>query len=122
MCDSFTAPIPELCTIRGSFTWKIRSESEGKIRGRSTCLEGFFRPGASAGDSRETDNAASVRLVEPSGHKLIMEFFFFGFVRTGGAQQAGSCVRIMPSNLFCIGRRDSGSRAEARPFVPPVRG
>lgn len=94
------------------------------MRGRSTFLEGFFRPGASAGDSRETDNGASVWLVEPSGHKLIMEFFFFvvGFVRTRGAQQAGSCVRIMPSNLFCIGRRDSGSRAEARPFVPPVRG
>lgn len=82
-------------------------------RAAPLALRAASGPGASAGDSRETDNAASVRLVEPSGHKLIMEFFFFffGFVRTRGAQQAGSCVRIMPSNLFCIGRRDSGSRS-----------
>lgn len=80
--------VPDLCTMRAS----------------------FFRAAPSPGDSGENDDAASAQLVEPSGHKRIIFFF----LRTGGAQQAGSRVTTMPSNLSCARKgRDGGSRAEA---------
>lgn len=54
---------------------QVDMEDTQQGRGKMFCLEGCVRPAASAGDSRETDIAASTQLVEPSGHKPIMDFF-----------------------------------------------
>lgn len=38
-------------------------------------------PEASTGDLRKTDSAALIQLVEPGGHKLIMDFFVYENLR-----------------------------------------
>lgn len=56
----------------------LRGRHTARARKRCSALRASSGLAASAGDSRETDNAASIQLVEPSGHKLIMDIFLLG--------------------------------------------